>query len=555
MNLSTILHMRSKRFYISLALLSLISSFTNIGLLFIINITVGGIHTTFLGKNLYLGFIALVVISFMSTLYFQKNMTRLTNDIVFDMEMTIVNKIRKASFDSFEKLGREKIYTTLCDAWILGRVPETLVFMVNGLVSVICSIVYLFLISAIGAIVILFLLTILILFYLLNNKKIANNVREVRKIHNKYYASLNELLNGFKQIKISLSRDIDLFSQHIQLHRNNIRTMNVNIARKYAANQLFGTYSWYITIGVVIFLLPVFFNIKPPQTAAFITTILFMISPLGGLFSSFPFFNNVNNAVERIKEIDEMLVDEGGCNSMRVISKKLFNIIRFEDVVYKYTPDEENSFSIEFDNVEILANEILFLVGGNGSGKTTFLNILTGLYRPQSGKVFIDDKEISWDEFRSFSDRMAVIFADQHLFSQNYDNHDLTPDNTQLNILRSHVNLNGVIKINTNKNWFEKDLSRGQQKRLMLLLAIMENKEIIVLDEWAAEQDTYNRRSFYTKWVKELKAEGKTVIAITHDDDFFEKADRILKFSHGKVKSYSGEFIYDNSELISDEQG
>ena len=78
-------------------------------------------------------------------------------------------------------------------------------------------------------------------------------------------------------------------------------------------------------------------------------------------------------------------------------------------------------------------------------------------------------------------------------------------------------------------------LSRGQRKRLALLTAYLEDRPIYVFDEWAADQDPVFRRIFYLRLLPELKARGKTVVAITHDDRYFGDADRIVKLEEGKV--------------------
>lgn len=83
-------------------------------------------------------------------------------------------------------------------------------------------------------------------------------------------------------------------------------------------------------------------------------------------------------------------------------------------------------------------------------------------------------------------------------------------------------------------------LSQGQKKRLALLLAIAEERDFILLDEWAADQDPQFRRIFYHQLLTYLREMGKTVLAISHDDHYFEKADRLLEMRQGKLSELSG---------------
>lgn len=77
------------------------------------------------------------------------------------------------------------------------------------------------------------------------------------------------------------------------------------------------------------------------------------------------------------------------------------------------------------------------------------------------------------------------------------------------------------------------ELSAGQRKRMALLSAYLEDRPIYLFDEWAADQDPTYRRLFYTKLLLDLKARGKTLVVITHDDAYFSVADRIVKLDYG----------------------
>ncbi len=81
------------------------------------------------------------------------------------------------------------------------------------------------------------------------------------------------------------------------------------------------------------------------------------------------------------------------------------------------------------------------------------------------------------------------------------------------------------------------DLSTGQRKRLALLNAWLEERPVLVFDEWAADQDPVFRRVFYTELLPELKALGKTIIVISHDDRYFAIADQLIRMQAGRVVS------------------
>lgn len=535
MHLLKLFRIKSSSFYVFLVLLGIMSSLTNVGILLLINTAIGGKSITLFGDYNYLAFIGLIAISFLSTRYFQHYMVDLTNNIMYGLELTIVQKVRNASFESFEKLGPERIYAAIGDTRVLSRVPEIFVTLINSAITLLCSLAYLFWVSPMGGLTVLVLMIALLVLYLVRNTRIQRDMNLVRDLQDSYYSYLRELLGAFKQVRISPIRSNTLFSKFILANRNKSKTLSISASRKYVVNELIGVYSWYIVLGIIIFLLPVAFKADQSQVAAFITTVLFMMSPVAQLIMMFPLYTAFKIAVERIDNIDKQL--ETGALPVPAEHKPAasFQSLRFENVVYRYSADNGSTFSLEVADFNLTKEEILFIIGGNGSGKTTFINVLTGLCKPLSGNIYIDENLVSWEEFSSFCNSMAVVYTNQHLFRENYDEFDLSEHNSKLNYFENMVNLEGVLKIDQQNKRIDTKVSKGQQKRLSLMLALLENKPIIVLDEWAAEQDPPNRKLFYTRWLQEMKAMGKTVIAVTHDDDFYHVADRVMKFNFGHI--------------------
>ena len=97
------------------------------------------------------------------------------------------------------------------------------------------------------------------------------------------------------------------------------------------------------------------------------------------------------------------------------------------------------------------------------------------------------------------------------------------------------LKLDDKLELEDGRNKFNHKLSKGQRKRLALIYALLEDKPVVVFDEWAAEQDPNFRRYFYTELIPELKKNGKTIIVITHDDEYYPYASRIIKFNFGEI--------------------
>jgi ABC-type siderophore export system fused ATPase/permease subunit len=236
-----------------------------------------------------------------------------------------------------------------------------------------------------------------------------------------------------------------------------------------------------------------------------------------------------------MREIDDILVPGSSQDTADAKDTNTFLSLRFENVLYAYTNEDRAAFSLNLSSFDVQRGQIVFIVGDNGSGKSTFVNLLTGLCEPSAGNVWINEKKVSWGEFSRYANNMAVVFSNQHLFRENYDGHDLSQDNNLLNKYRLALNIDHILRLRQKTGTFDHRLSAGQQKRMALLLAILEQKPIMILDEFAAEQDSDNRKEFYTKWLKAIRDMGVTLIVITHDTDFFHVADRVVRFSGGKI--------------------
>ena len=182
--------------------------------------------------------------------------------------------------------------------------------------------------------------------------------------------------------------------------------------------------------------------------------------------------------------------------------------------------------------------ELVFLVGGNGSGKTTLSKLLVGLYSPEDGEVRLNDALITDKNREVYRQHFSVVFSDYFLFDSllGLDAPDLD-DNARkyLSLLRLENKLkiqDGVLSTT--------DLSQGQRKRLALLTAYLEDRSIYVFDEWAADQDPLFKEIFYYQLLPELKARGKTVVVISHDDKYYHVGDRIIKLDDGKLSFDKG---------------
>jgi putative ATP-binding cassette transporter len=176
----------------------------------------------------------------------------------------------------------------------------------------------------------------------------------------------------------------------------------------------------------------------------------------------------------------------------------------------------------------------VFIVGENGCGKTTLIKLLLGLYAPTEGEIRVNDKPITAVNRDDYRQNFTTIFADYYLFDDLIQGDREVPQDATRYLERLEI----AHKVSVRDGAFSTtDLSTGQRKRLALVNAWLEERPVLVFDEWAADQDPTFRRIFYTELLPDLKRLGKTIIVISHDDRYFDVADQLVRMEAGKVRS------------------
>ncbi|MFD3595083.1 ATP-binding cassette domain-containing protein [Nocardia sp. NPDC058640] len=184
-------------------------------------------------------------------------------------------------------------------------------------------------------------------------------------------------------------------------------------------------------------------------------------------------------------------------------------------------------------NLVFEPGQITFIVGGNGSGKSTLAKLITGLYVPRTGSLSLNGERIDHDNIEWYRQNSSAVFTDFHLF-EDYLGFDRPGIDAEVQRYLDELQIAHKVTVE-NGSLSTVDLSQGQRKRLALLTALLEDRQIYVFDEWAADQEPRFREVFYREILTDLKRRGKTVIVITHDDRYFDCADQLVKLDFGLV--------------------
>jgi putative ATP-binding cassette transporter len=212
----------------------------------------------------------------------------------------------------------------------------------------------------------------------------------------------------------------------------------------------------------------------------------------------------------------------------------LADSIELRDVRYSFggSGGAVGGFELGPLSVTLAKGETLFIVGENGSGKTTLIKLLLGLYTPTSGQLLLDGEPIGPAQAGAYGELFSAVFSDYFLFEELPRSDPESLDRARSYLKRLEIDHKVDV---TETSFSTTDLSTGQRKRLALVHAYLEQRPIMMFDEWAADQDPTFRRVFYTELLPDLKRQGKTVIVVSHDDRYFGVADRIVRLREGQL--------------------
>jgi putative ATP-binding cassette transporter len=394
---------------------------------------------------------------------------------------------------------------------------------------------YIAYLNFIAAIILLVILAIGVMLFNKNNKKVYAKLDETNKAEIDYFNSLTDILDGLKEIKLNQRKSNDVFSNHSSII-NGLQKLKIITGHLFSKNMVFSQAFIYIVLGAIVFVLP---QLKPDFSSDIVSTttaMLFAIGPLSSLVSMIPQYEQLNLSVRNINSLEEELDQHLNPDEVQVIEGinrfANFQKIDVKRLYFQFSNGENTDrFSIGPLDLTINKGETIFLVGGNGSGKTTLLKAMTLLYNNlQAGNIYVDDKIVDNTNYLEYRELYSAIFYDFHLFSKLYGLEKIEPG--RVNNLLKLMQIDHKTEFKDN-HFTRQNLSTGQRKRLALIVSLLEDKPIFIFDEWAADQDPQFKDYFYDVLLKTLKAEGKTVIAVSHDDRYFNVADRVIKMDYG----------------------
>lgn len=373
-------------------------------------------------------------------------------------------------------------------------------------------------------------LTAVVAWFLL--KYTHHHVLLAREAEERLYDDYRTAVEGRKELGLNRLRARFVYEHDFEPHaaasrRHEIRADLFNVLNDNWVNGMaFGA------IGLCLVLSRALHWADPSAAATFALTVLYLRTPLTNVMSALPSLVSGSVALQKVESL--ALAPHDSEFHLPTSRFSDFRKLELQDVTYRY-PGEAGELGFELGplNFQLNRGEIVFLVGGNGSGKSSLGRLLSGIYAPQRGVVLVDGEPVDAAERAELRALFSSVFSDYWLFTALLNARGKVADAVATRWL-ARLELQGKSSA-LEGSLTHVRLSQGQRKRLALLVAALEERPVLLLDEWAADQDPSYRELFYTELLPELRQAGRTVLAITHDDRYFHVADRLVKADSGRL--------------------
>ena len=519
--------------FISVIALSLLSAALGIGLIAFINLRLMTVVDTSLA--VLPEFLGLLLLLMVVTLGSQLALTTLGHHFVFRLRGEFIKRILDTQIEKVEKIGSASLLAGLTSdirniTIAFVRLPE----LVQGIILTFGSAAYLAWLSGKMMMVTALWMALTIWGGFVLVARVYRHMATLRETEDKLYHDYQTVLEGRKELTLNRERAEYVFNQ---LYLPDAREYRHHIIRADTFHLSAVNWSNIMMLGAIGLVFWMANSLGWANTAVAATyslTLLFLRTPLLSAVGALPTLLSAQVAFNKLNTFSLALYR---ADFPQPEPHPHWQTLELRDVCFHY-PD--NSFAVGPINLTLQRGELVFLIGGNGSGKSTLAMLLTGLYQPASGQILLDGQPLAADKPEDYRKLFSAVFTDVWLFDRLLGPGGKAADSALVDQWMAYLKMMHKLQLD-NGRIVDLKLSKGQKKRVALLLALAEERDIILLDEWAADQDPHFRREFYQLLLPLMQQMGKTVFAISHDDHYFQHADRLLEMRGGQLTELTGE--------------
>lgn len=519
--------------FLSVMALSLASAALGIGLIAFINQRL--IENVDISLAVLPEFLGLLLLLMAVTLASQLALTTLGHHFVFRLRGEFIKRILDTPVERVEQLGSASLLAGLTSdirniTIAFVRLPE----LVQGIILAIGCAWYLAVLSPKMLVVTTVWVAITIWGGFVLVARVYRHLAILRETEDKLYNNYQTVLEGRKELALNRERAEHIFDKVYQPDAKAYRHHIVRADTFHLSAVNWSNIMMLGAIGLVFWMANSLGWADTNVAATFSLTLLFLRTPLLSAVGALPTLLTAQVAFNKLNKFHLAPYQPEFAHPQ---PRAPWQTLELRNVEFRYG---DNSFAVGPINLTIHRGELLFLIGGNGSGKSTLAMLLTGLYQPVSGEILLDGQPISANNMDEYRKHFSAVFTDVWLFDQLLGPQGQAARPELVEQWLERLKMSSKLELDNGKILNLK-LSKGQKKRVALLLALAEERDIILLDEWAADQDPHFRRDFYQVLLPLMQQMGKTIFAISHDDHYFIHADRLLEMRNGQLSELTGD--------------
>ena len=478
-------------------------------------------------------FVGLAFVRFTSGVAAEVLLIYLAQTAILKLRVQLSRRILATSLRQLEELESHRLLAALIDdVTSISVALSSMPILCINIVVLLGCLVYLGLLSWTVLLAVLYTIACGVITYQLASKKGLDHLRLARGQWDRLVNHFHGLIEGAKELKLHGRRRAAFLAELLERTTARLRRHNIVGMSIYTMAGSWGNLLFFVLVGLLLFSLPDLRDFNRQSLTGYVLVLLYMMAPLSMTLNLLPNLARANVALRNLETLGltlaapEMLPAPETSNGWRDLE------LSGVTVSYRREGDDRN-FVLGPIDLTFQQGELVFVVGGNGSGKTTLAKLITGLYAPETGEIRVDGALVTDENREAYRQHFSAIFSDFYLFERLLGLDDPNLDSLAQDYLQK---LQLTHKVQVNKGQFSTlALSHGQRKRLALLAACLEDRSFYVFDEWAADQDPHFKEIFYETLLLELKAKGKTVVVLSHDEKYYRVADRIIKLDYGQL--------------------
>ncbi|MEA2691492.1 MAG: putative pyoverdin transport system ATP-binding/permease protein, partial [Acidobacteriota bacterium] len=481
------------------------------------------------------GFVGLCLLLPLTRFLSSALLVKLSQKGVHDLRMHLSGRILAAPLRKLEEVGPARLLGTLTDdvrtiSIALIAIPATCI-QISIVLSCLAYLCWLSWPAFLGLLVLMVISLISIQLPVMKSQGIHRQARELQDV---LFKHLRALTDGNKELKLHSGRRRAFLSDSLGATSAESERYTALGSMLDAATGGWSQLVFFGAVGGILFVLPRLVPMSTEVRTGYILTMMYMMVPIDVTVGALiPTMVRANVALRKIESLGLSLEEASRETPTSEPRPAAWRRLELAGATHTFTSERENeTFELGPIDLAIHPGEVVFIIGGNGSGKTTLAKLLAALYVPEAGELRLDGELIADANRDSYRQHFAVVFSDFYLFDTLLGIEAPELDARAREYLVK-LQLDGKVEIKGGA-LSTLDLSQGQRKRLALLTAYLEDRDIYLFDEWAADQDPLFKQTFYYQLIPELKARGKTVLVISHDDHYYHLADRVIKLVNGR---------------------